>query len=272
MRKIVFALMITTTACVAAGNDADGDGIDDIDDFCPNTPPGDDVDIDGCSFRPVPGLITANWSFKQLATGNNLTCPNGFDTTAVHVIPVNRFGDKVGTEVIDLYNCNAFTGTADYPATLYKVFLEVTTPTNSAKYADTPSAFVDITNVDKTITQTIIDDGGFFLFDFQLRDKAGGQQLTCAEAGASGGVEIVSTLNGTTSAKTDIFNCVQPGFRDDGTGLAFTAGLLAGDYTVSVAALNGAEQSVGTAPALTNKRIQAPNKITDLGMIQIPID
>ncbi|MBA3503910.1 MAG: hypothetical protein M4D80_40845 [Myxococcota bacterium] len=274
MRKVVFAALFAATGCVASdgGADDDGDGVANIDDFCPGTPGGAAVDIDGCSFRPAPGLITANWSFKQLSTGGNLACPTGFNTTAVHVTPVNRFGDKTGTEIIDLYNCSAMSGTADYDARLYSVFLEITTQTNSAKYADTPSAFVDITNVDKSITQTIIDDGGFFVFDFSLRDANGGAQLSCAEAGAGGGVEIVSTLNGTSSAKTDIFDCVTPGFRDDGKGYATTAGLIAGDYTVSVAALNNADQSVGTAPALTNKRISAPNKLTDLGSIQIPID
>ena len=274
MRKVLLAALVAATGCVASdgGADDDGDGVPNIDDFCPGTPLDAPVDIDGCTFRAVEGSIKANWSFKEVSTGANLVCPTGFNTTAVHATPVNRFGDKTGTEVIDLYDCDDFTGMALYEARLYSVFMEITTPTNSAKYADTPSAFVDITNVDKTITQTIIDDGGFFVFDFELRDAAGGARLTCAEAGAGGGVEIVSTLNGSASAKTDIFDCVTPGFRDDGKGYATTAGLVAGDYTVSIAALNNADQSVGTAPALTNKRIEAPNKLTDLGSIQIPID
>lgn len=274
MRKVVLATMFAAaaTGCVAS-DDADGDGVPDIDDFCPNTPSGAQVDIDGCSIASGPVLLTANWSFKSLGTGASLTCPNGFDTTAVHAIPVDRFGNKNGTELIDLFTCSTFTGTADmFDPRLYEVFMEITTATNSAKYADTPSAYVDLTFQNKSITQTIIDDGGFFTFDFELRDSQGGARLTCAEAGAGGGVEILSTLNGTADAKSDIFDCVAPGFRDDGAGFAFTGGLLAGDYTVSIAALNGADQSVGTAPALTNKRISAPNKITDLGLVQIPID
>lgn len=272
MRKVVLAaLFAATTGCVAASDDADGDGVLDIDDFCPGTPSGATVDIDGCSFRPAPGLITARWSFKEVSTGATLGCPTGFNTTAVHVTPVNRYGENTGQKVIDLYNCSALQGTADYDARLYSVYMEITTDSNSAKYADTPETFVDITNEDKTITQTIIDDGGFFVFDFELRDGAGGSRLTCGQAGADG-VEIISTLNGTTEAKTDIFNCVTPGFRDDGAGYAVTAGLEAGTYTVSVAALDASDRSVGTAPALTNKVINAPNKLTDLGLIQIPID
>jgi hypothetical protein len=276
MRKLALSALLVASATAATGcvasTDDDGDGVDNEFDFCPNTPGGAVVDEDGCAVSTVPALMTANWSFKQLSNGATLGCPNGFNTTAVHAVPVNRFGDKNGTELIDLYTCSALTGTSDYDARLYSVFLEITTQNNSALYADTPSTYVDLTNVDKTITQTIIDDGGFFTFNFELRDKGNGAKLTCAQAGAQGGVEILSTLNGTTQAKSDIFDCVTPGFRDDGTGPGFTAGLIAGDYTVSISALDNSDRSVGTAPALTNKGIRAPNKITDLGMVQIPID
>ena len=99
-----------------------------------------------------------------------------------------------------------------------------------------------------------------------------GKWLTARSIGSSRSAHWSIASNGSASAKTDIFDCVTPGFRDDGKGYAVTAGLVAGDYTVSVAAVNNAEQSVGTAPALTKKRISAPNKLTDLGSIQIPID
>ena len=272
MRKLALAALFAASAGCVASTDDDGDGVDNDFDFCPNTPSGAVVDEDGCAIATAPVRMTANWSFKQLSNGASLGCPTGFNTTAVHAIPVNRFGDKNGTEEIDLYTCSALTGTSDqYMPRLYEVYLEITTQNNSALYADTPSAYVDLTLVDKTITQTIIDDGGFFKFNFELRDAGNGAKLTCAQAG-SDGVEILSTLNGSTQAKSDIFNCVTPGFRDDGTGPGFTAGLLAGDYTVSIAALDASDRSVGTAPALTNKRVAAPNKITDLGLIQIPID
>lgn len=214
----------------------------------------------GCTTAADP-IITANWSFKELATGDLLDCPPGFDTTAVHVIPVDAVGNRLGAGVIDLYNCDAFTGTAEYPPDRYEVYMEITTATNSAKYADTPSAFVDIINNDASITQTIIDDGGFFYFDWILRGAVSGQMLVCDP---SESVEIISTLSGTADAKTDIFDCAQGG--------GYTAGLIAGTYTLSIAALNAQDQSIGTVPAMPNKVIQAPNKITDLGLVMIPID
>ncbi|HLL22397.1 MAG TPA: hypothetical protein VK427_09715 [Kofleriaceae bacterium] len=209
------------------------------------------------------GLITAKWSFKELATGSTLGCPAGFNTTAVHVIPVDALGNRLGNGVIDLYNCSDMRGTEEYPPDRYEVYMEITTASNSGLYADTPSAIVDIIKEDATITQTIIDDGGYFYFDWALRGATTGAQLTCDTAMADG-VEIISTLNGTSSAKTDIFNCRQGG--------GYTAGLRAGTYTLSIAALDTQDRSIGTVPALTNKTISAPNKTTDLGLVMIPID
>ncbi len=209
------------------------------------------------------GLITANWSFKELASGSSLSCPTGFDTTAVHVIPIDSAGNRVGAGTIDLYPCSNFTGTADYAIDQYEVYMEITTPTNSALYADTPSAFVDLAPADVTITQTIADDGGYFFFDWALRDAQNNAALTCGDALADS-VDITVTLNGTSQGRNDTFNCTQ--------GRGYTAALIAGSYTVSIAALDSSDRSIGTAPALTNKPIDAPNKITDLGTVMIPIN
>ena len=132
------ALFAATTGCVAASDDDDGDGVLNIDDFCPNTPPGASVDIDGCSIRTELGLITSRWSFKNVGSQTELGCPTGFNTTAVHAQPVDRFGRPAGQKIIDLFTCSNLMGTADYEARPYAVFMEITTNNNSAKYADTP--------------------------------------------------------------------------------------------------------------------------------------
>lgn len=208
------------------------------------------------------GVITANWSFKELSSGASLECPPGFDTTAVYAIPLDSFGERVGQPLIDLYNCQDFSGSSTYPIDLYEVYLEITNDANTALYAQSTSAVVDLVPSDKTFTTTIIDDGGFFRFDWDLVGEVSNQRLSCADVQAQG-VEIVSTLSGTSNLVSDIFDCE--------AYFGYTAALLAGSYTVSVAALGPGDASIGTAPALTNKVIQAPNKITDLGLIEIPI-
>lgn len=208
------------------------------------------------------GLITAQWSFKELSTNSSLECPTGFDTTAVYAIPVDSFGERIGQPLIDLYNCQDFRGTSDYPIDLYEVYLEITNDNNTALYAQSTSAIVDLVPNDATFTTTIIDDGGFFRFDWDLVGQVSNQPLSCADVQADG-VEIVSTLSGTSQLVSDIFRC------EDYFG--YTGALLAGSYTVSVAALDANDAAISDAPALTNKVIQAPNKITDLGVIVLPI-
>jgi hypothetical protein len=60
-----------------------------------------------------------------------------------------------------------------------------------------------------------------------------------------------------------VFDCA------DGAGL--TAGLLAGSYTISNSIIDAQGAPLGIAPA-QNSIIQAPNKVTDLGSIEIPVD
>jgi hypothetical protein len=215
----------------------------------------------GCVAEEV-GLITTNWSFKELSTGASLGCPAGFDTTAVHTIPVDAVGNRLGAGVIDLFNCDEFSGTAEHPIDRYEVFMEITTATNSGLYADTPSVIVDLAPNDVTVTQTIIDDGGFFYFDWALRGAVTNDMLTCTDALADS-VDITATVSGTSQAFSDVFNCAQGG--------GYTAGLVAGPYTLSISALDSADLAIGVAPAM-NATIRAPNKTTDLGLITIPID
>jgi hypothetical protein len=90
--------------------------------------------------------------------------------------------------------------------------------------------------------------------------------LTCAEASNGGGpvkVSTVATIVGTDFMLADRFPCEH--------GFGTTDPLLADTYTVSVdAAISSG--AIGTAPTLTNKVVNSPNGLTDLGHIIIPIN
>ncbi len=242
MRRVVMFAVFALVASTATGCIVDNSGGDDG----PN-----DV-----------GRITVNWSFKELATNSILPCPTGFNTAAFYAYPVDSTGSRVGDPIIDLYQCAAGSGTSDYPIGRYEVYLEITNGTNTGLYAQSLSTIVDIVPDDATFTTTIIDDGGFFIFDWELRGQTSGTVLSCAQANTAR-VDIGVTVAGTTEGTNDTFPC------ENRTGV--TGGLIADTYTVTVAALNTANLSVGTAPSLTNKVIAAPNKVTDLGLIMIPI-
>ncbi|HEU0037481.1 MAG TPA: DUF4215 domain-containing protein [Kofleriaceae bacterium] len=244
-----------------------GDGTVQADEECDD---GNTISGDGCSstcLDEVAGdaLITANWTFKDVATNTVTGCPAGFDTVKVVSQPVDAVGNPVGTPIIDLFNCADGTGTtAPLPATTYSVHLEVTTATGGVPYASSLSAFVDVTTADATFTTTILNDGGYFAFDWALVGANTNNALTCADVATIDSIEITSTLSGTTTAVADKFSCAA------GTGV--TGGLLAGSYTVSIAALNAQNQALGAPQNQSNAVIQAPNKLTDLGLITLPID
>jgi len=237
MKNLVLGSLIALTASQAAG--------------CIIESGGDDA------------FITANWTFRNEATGTATGCPSGFDTVALYNQEVTSSGSSIGAPIIDLFDCAAGSGTsAPLPATLFKSWIEVTDHNNSSKYAASTAAYVDVTVSDKSFSAQILNDGGYFAFAWNLYGASTNADLTCAEA--QGGVEAVATdISDSSNSASDQFDC------EDFS--AITAGYRAGTYSVSIAALNAADQSVGTAPTLTNKTIGIKNVVTDLGTVEIPI-
>jgi hypothetical protein len=242
MKRFVLASLIALAASQAAG--------------CIITA-GDDTGDDA--------FISATWKLRNEATNSDATCPPGFDTAALYNQPVDAAGNNTGPVIIDLFNCAAFSGTsAPLPPTTYLTWIEIANNNNTSVYAKSLSAPVDVTVSDKTFNTQILVDGGYFQLSWILYGASSNMDLSCSTAGAAGGVESVGTdVSNANNSNSDIFNC------EDRRGV--TAGYTAGTYTISVAALNGQDQSIGTAPALTNRRIEMPNRVTDLGAIMIPI-
>lgn len=206
--------------------------------------------------------ITGEWSFLNIATDTVTGCPAGFGTVRMISQPVDGRNAPVGEPYIDLFDCSDGGHTSAYlPPDVYLVWLEVVSDNTSSLYAQSTSQIVDVIERDALFSAQILNDGGYFLLDWELRGEASNQPLSCAGVDS---VEILSTLSGETEAVGDKFDCA------DGSGL--TAGLLNGAYTVSVAALGADDRALGIAPAQTSKAIKNRNQVTDLGLITIPID
>lgn len=219
----------------------------------------------GCVIHEEPyyedATITGEWSFLNIATDTRTGCPAGFGTVRMISQPLDGRLAAVGEPFIDLFDCIDGRQTSAYlPPDIYEVWLEVTTDGGGSLYAQSTSRIVDVIERDALFSATILNDGGYFLLDWQLRGETTNQSLSCDGVGS---VEILSTLSGTTEAVGDKFSC------RDGSGI--TAGLLNGAYTVSVAALDRTDRSIGTAPTITSKAIRDRNQITDLGLITIPV-
>lgn len=204
------------------------------------------------------GLITANWSFQTVNGGAIPTCPPTFTTAAVHAQSVTGGGG----DIIDLYNCDDFTGTSDYPIDDYDVFVAITTDGGGSLYGETLTGAVDLTTGDKTYTAQLLDDGGYFQMDWQLKGAATNANLDCSQVNPDS-IEILSTFNTDSTLKTDKFDCT------DLTGI--TAGLLAGNYMVVAQALDASDAAIGTSADKAGT-IRDHNGLTDLGVFVISVD
>jgi cysteine-rich repeat protein len=278
MNRALLILVVSATGCIIESGDDDGGGITPtprcgdnvVNQASEQCDDGNIVSGDGCSATcttEVPtgdAVIAASWELRNIVTNTATACPTGFDTAAVYSQPVNAAGAPAGPVIVDLFDCAAKTGTTSpLPAARYLVWIEITNNANTSVYAKSLSAYVDVTVSDKTFSAQILNDGGYFQLAWLLRGANTNNALTCAQAGASGVESIATDVSTPTNSASDIFQC------DAGRGI--TAGFSAATYTVSVAALNNANQSIGTAPTLTNRVIAPRNAVTDLGTLTIPI-
>lgn len=211
--------------------------------------------------------VTANWKFTHIADGSPRSCPVGFDTATVFAQPVDQLTANANGGLIsaDLFNCSDGRGTILVPDGLYIMSVRIENHSGSSKYADSEGVFID-TAVDASFSVEILDDGGYLTFRWTLKDAQTNQTLTCAAAGVTSQGSVESIATSTVNANvmfTDKFTC------EDHYGT--TAGLPAGTYVVSLDAENN-NSRLGPAVNYAATPVGAPNTVTDLGPVVLPID
>lgn len=208
--------------------------------------------------------ITVGWEFKEFPN-TTTSCPAGFPTIAHYNQPLDEITlAPVGQPIIDLYDCvDGSNFTDSLPPTTIQSWVESTDDSGASVYAQSTSVILDISAQNQAFDVAIFHDAGYFQFGWDLVAASNGAPVSCAQAGADG-VEIISTITGTTDAVTDQFNCEDGG--------AITAALLAGTYEVSIDAFQDGAGALGAPFNLSNRVINAPNKVTDLGIVDLPID
>ena len=222
---------------------------------------GNAVDGDGCSATcQTEPRILANWRFASRA-GTNTGCPPNVRGIEIVTQPIDATGNPVGAPGDDIYDCAVYSGMrAPLSPGRLNVYLNALGAQDAVMY-QTLSQVIDFTGGSQTVDFSFVSDGGFIVFDWNLVRAATNAPLTCAQANATS-VEIVDTLSGTTAAHSDIYNC------DAHYGV--TDPLAPGQYTASISA-NSAAGALG-APVNKTVAVTAPNGITDIGSITLPID
>jgi cysteine-rich repeat protein len=226
---------------------------------------GNTTNGDGCSSTCTTEYkTTANWRILNTGSTTPLACPNGYDTAALYNQLVDANGQPVGQPVIDLFTCADGTGTSGYlPQGVYDTWIAITTQAGGTPYAQTVDALVDLTTGNKTYSADIYKDGGYFAWAWMLQGATSNSALTCAQV-QQDGVELNVTVVNSTTAYNDQFSC------EDGRGV--TAVIPEGSYTVSADVYKTSTGALGNPTNLTNRLIQGPNKITDLGTITLSVD
>lgn len=243
MKKLVLGVLLaavaSSTGCIISSGSSDGD---------------------------TSAVITAQWSFTHFSGGSG-SCPPGFSTTTIVAQPWDPIANELfGTPVLDKFNCSDMRGTTDPLDGVYLVWVQIESDNGQQIYAKSKHTYIDTLDGDAAISFPILDDAGYFFLTWDLVDAATQAPLTCKEAGLTGDAAIETLATIVTDSNfllTDKFPCEH--------GYGTTSPLLAGTYTVSVEATVN-NKSLGNAPELTNKRITAPEGLTDLGHILIPID
>ncbi len=221
---------------------------------------------DGCSATCTTEFkITANWLIRTTASATPLACPGGFNTAALYAQLLDGNGQPVGQPVIDLFTCSDGTGLSGYlEPGVYDTWIAITTQSGTSTYAQTVDALVDLRTADATYSGDIYNDGGYFGWAWMLQGATSGNALTCSQVANLSGVELTVTVTGGGQSYNDQFTCA------DGHGV--TAVIPVGNYVVSADAYNDTSGPLGTPTNLTDKNIQGPNKVTDLGTITLSID
>src|SRR5687767_5247456 len=130
----------------------------------------------GCVVREDPyyeyedATITGEWSFMNIATDSRTGCPQNFGTVRMISQPLDGRLRPIGEPFIDLFDCVDGRHTSAFmPPDIYEVWLEVVTDGGGTMYAQSTSKIVDVIERDALFAATILNDGGYFVLDWQLR-------------------------------------------------------------------------------------------------------
>jgi hypothetical protein len=222
------------------------------------------------SAAPTDAVVTASWSFSTYANRKQAPtdpCPAGFSTATVHAREWDPFlGEFVagGLDVQDKFNCSDKIGTTDPLDGVFLIWVSIESTSGGTVYAESESEFFDTIDGDATISlPTLFKDAGFFDLTWDLVKN--GARVHCQDVGIGSSGSVSATAISVVSPSfmaIDKFTCA------DGFG---TSEVLPVDtYDITVTASTGSSD-VGASGPIADVPIHAPNVLTHLGHVKIPV-
>jgi len=239
-----------------------GDGNVDPNEQCDD---GNEIAGDGCTLCMVDSerkaSIEATWALRTVAN-TDADCPSGFDTAAVTAQPVDDQGAPNGTATTEKFTCaDKMATTMALKAQPYLATVAIQNQSGSSVFATSLPMMVDLSDAtNKPLDTSFLTDGGKFQLAWKLVKMSDSSVVPCTAVDTMARVRV--SVTGPQAGNTQ-FQCAN--------GMAITGAFIAGTYTVSVAVLNNVFSNQGQAPDLTNQVIVAPDGLTDLGTVTIPV-
>lgn len=223
-----------------------------------------------CTTAPTDARVTALWSFSTYANRNLAPtdpCPAGFTTATVHARPWDPFlGEFVagGIEVQDKFTCSDKQGTTGRLDGIYLIWVAIENTSGSTVYAESASEYFDTIDGDTTLElPTLFKDAGFFDLTWDLYRS--NSRVSCQSAGVGASGSISTT---TISVASPSFMLIDKFTCTDGYG--FSDVLPVDTYDITVTASTGSSD-VGASGPQADVPIRAPNVVTHLGHVRIPV-
>lgn len=212
------------------------------------------------------GALTVSWALQSSDANSQIipgSCPVGADTMKVYAV---REGDTPYTSKL---LCANGTGPFDrLPEGTYTVWVEITDHDGLIKFAQSAEQTVNVTADTRTpVNFSLFSDRAFFAASWNLTRL--GAPTTCAAVSADK-MSILATVSGGTNGFDDDRGLCTAG---EGANIAITTTPVpvGQAYTVVIAALNTAGESIGDSAALTERRLDIGNTALDLQTVTVPI-
>lgn len=200
--------------------------------------------------------VAVTWNYKI----NGVTqpgCPAGANGVDLLIKNVDT-----GREDVYQYSCNSPVLIEYVPDGTYQIWVELMS--GGTTYAQSLSLVDDFFGEDKDITVDIHEDKGFFFTQWSLKGDLTNAPLACNQVPGLSFISLLATKVGTAQRVDSMMDC--------GPGSGPSKALDVGLYTLSLDAVNSANQALGTAGIATNQPIADRNQVTNLGTVVIPID
>lgn len=276
MGKLTLVACLLLAACSGGGGNGDdddtdapiarcGDGVVDSNEQCDD---GNEIAGDGCTLcmkdTERKASIDATWALRT-AANTDADCPSGYDTAALTAQPVDAQGVANGAPITQSFACaDKMAMSMAIPAQAYLAKIAIQNASGSMTFATSLPMMVDLSDAtDKPLDTEFLTDGGRFQLAWKLVKMSNNAVVQCTDVDTMAKVRVLITNMDTSTTKNVQFTCA--------TGMGITPAVVAGTYTVSVAVLNNAFANQGQAADLTGQLIVAPDGLTDLATVTIPV-